>query len=174
MALVNEPDSSMTKTTLAWHLSVGAKTAVFYITDESTIGTRWYMPGYRTQRLVGITSFVLLLMSVAVTLQAADYRPLIGQWQRTDGGYIIEIRRVASDGTMTAAYYNPRPINVARAEATTFKKHLKVEIELRDSGYPGSIYTLVYNAEKDILVGFYYHAVQRQSFDVVFTRRPNS
>ena len=55
-----------------------------------------------------------------------------------------------------------------------YVKHLKVEIELRDSGYPGSTYTLIYNPEKDLLFGLYYHAVQRQNFDVVFVRSPNS
>jgi hypothetical protein len=132
------------------------------------------MPGCRTLRFSIINLFVPLLLSVAAISQAADYRPLIGRWQRTDGGYIIDIRRVAADGKITAGYYNPRPINVSRAEVTNFQKHLKVEIELRDSGYPGSTYTLIYNAEKDLLLGFYYQAVQRQNFDVVFVRLPES
>ena len=46
----------------------------------------------------------------------------------------------------------------------------KVEIELRDTGYPGSSYTLLYDPDKDALLGFYYQAVQKQNFDVVFVR----
>jgi hypothetical protein len=83
---------------------------------------------------------------------------------------VIEIKRVATDGTMQAAYFNPRPINVSRATASVFKDHLKVEIELRDTGYPGSSYTLLYDPDKDALLGFYYQAVQKQNFDVVFVR----
>ena len=51
------------------------------------------------------------------------------------------------------------------------KDYIKVEIELRDRGYPGSAYTLVYDLSKDRLIGFYYHAVSGQNFDVVFVRQ---
>ena len=112
----------------------------------------------------------LTLILAAGSAWATDYRPLIGRWQRTDGGYVIEIKRVATDGTIQAAYFNPRPINVSRATASEFKEHLKVEVELRDTGYPGSSYTLLYDPDKDALLGFYYQAVQKQNFDVVFVR----
>ena len=46
-----------------------------------------------------------------------------------------------------------------------------VEVELRDTGYPGSRYTLIYDQPKDRLIGFYYHAVSGQNFDVVFVRQ---
>jgi hypothetical protein len=115
--------------------------------------------------------FTTLYLTITIgSAAAADFRPLIGRWQRTDGGYVIEIKRVATDGTMQAAYFNPRPINVSRATASVFKDHLKVEIELRDTGYPGSSYTLLYDPDKDALLGFYYQAVQKQNFDVVFVR----
>jgi hypothetical protein len=112
----------------------------------------------------------LLLLSSINAASAADYRPLIGRWQRTDGGYVIEIKRVATDGTMDSGYFNPRPIHVSRAKASNFKDHLKVEVELRDTGYPGSTYTLLYDPDRDALLGFYYQAVQRQNFDVIFIR----
>ena len=118
--------------------------------------------------IVALTSLTLIL--AAGFTWAADYRPLIGRWQRTDGGYVIEIKRVEIDGAMQAAYFNPRPINVSRATASVFKDHLKVEVELRDTGYPGSSYTLLYDPDKDALLGFYYQAVQKQNFDVVFVR----
>jgi hypothetical protein len=72
---------------------------------------------------------------------------------------------------MEAAYFNPRPIHVSRADASVFKEHLKVEVELRDTGYPGSTYTLLYDPKRDLLLGYYYQAVQRQNFDVVFVRQ---
>jgi len=45
------------------------------------------------------------------TARAADFQPLMGLWQRTDGGYVIEIRRIDADGKIAAGYFNPRPIN---------------------------------------------------------------
>ena len=113
-----------------------------------------------------------MLLSTLYPVSAADFRPLIGKWQRTDGGYVIEIRRVAQDGTLEANYFNPRPINVSVAKASTTKSHLKIEVELQDTGYPGSTYTLLYDPKKDALLGFYYQAVQRQNFDVIFVRMP--
>lgn len=127
----------------------------------------------RTHKKLGLTRIVLLALLLLSTIDAAfaaDYRPLIGRWQRTDGGYIIDIRRVAADGAMEAGYFNPRPINVSMAKASTFKDHIKVEMELRDTGYPGSTYTLLYDPEKEALLGFYYQAVQKQNFDVIFIR----
>lgn len=112
----------------------------------------------------------LMVVSVHRDALAADFRPLIGYWQRTDGGYVIEIRKVAPDGTVEAGYYNPRPINVAQARASLFKGYIKVEVELSDRGYPGSTYTLLYDAERDALMGLYYQAVQKQNFDVMFMR----
>ena len=123
--------------------------------------TRWWQKVLLTAMIVATS---------IGTASAADYRPLIGRWQRTDGGYVIEIRRIAPDGIMEAAYFNPRPINVSQAKASEFKGHLKVEVELRDTGYPGSAYTLLFDPDKDALLGFYYQAVQRQNFDVVFVR----
>jgi hypothetical protein len=105
------------------------------------------------------------------TACAADFQPLVGRWQRTDGGYIIEIRGIDADGKITAGYFNPRPINISRAQASMQKGYIKVEVELRDQGYPGSAYTLVYDQPKDRLIGFYYHAVSGQNFDVVFVRQ---
>jgi len=128
------------------------------------------MEGHLNSRLAKGVLATLILVATVGAAWATDYRPLIGRWQRTDGGYVIEIKRVATDGTMQAAYFNPRPINVSRAKASVFKDHLKVEVELRDTGYPGSSYTLLYDPDKDALLGFYYQAVQKQNFDVVFVR----
>jgi hypothetical protein len=116
--------------------------------------------------------FLTLVWAAEVgTAGAADFQPLIGRWQRTDGGYIIEIRGIDADGKITAGYFNPRPINVSQTQASMQRGYIKVEVELRDTGYPGSRYTLIYDQPKDRLIGFYYHAVSGQNFDVVFVRQ---
>jgi hypothetical protein len=71
---------------------------------------------------------------------------------------------------MEAFYYNPRPINVSVAKAFWASSGAKVFIELQDTGYPGSTYTLKYDPVNDALTGFYFQAVIKQEFDVVFAR----
>jgi hypothetical protein len=98
------------------------------------------------------------------------YQKLQGRWQRADGGYIIDIRGVDAAGTLTAAYLNPRPIKVAKAEASMLGEALRVFIELRDVNYPGSTYQLTYDPAADRLKGVYYQAALRESYDVEFGR----
>jgi len=99
-----------------------------------------------------------------------SFQKLLGRWLRPDGGYIIEIRGIDKDGRMDAAYLNPRPIHVAQADAAWKNGSLQVFIELRDTGYPGSTYTLDYNPAQDALAGIYFQAAMNQSFQVVFVR----
>jgi len=116
---------------------------------------------------------VLLVAIIAggfTPLCAADFEPLIGRWQRPDGGYVLEVRNVGDDGSASVRYLNPRPIHVARSEASRHGDSIKLFVELRDAGYPGSTYTLVYSPEKDVLLGIYYQAGMGQYFDVVFLR----
>ena len=80
------------------------------------------------------------------------------------------MRAVDASGRIDAAYLNPQPINVARAEATKDGSVLKVFVELRAPNYPGSTYTLAYDPKQDQLRGSYFQAVQRQTFPVVFVR----
>jgi hypothetical protein len=101
----------------------------------------------------------------------AEYRPLLGEWVRPDGGYVLAVTDIAADGEARVAYFNPRPIHVERAEARAEDGALGLFIELRDRNYPGSTYTLRYDAEGDQLVGVYFQALQRASYDVVFVRR---
>jgi hypothetical protein len=125
----------------------------------------------RLTRLLLMVLLTLFLSTVpAMVFAADDFQPLMGRWQRTDGGYVIEIRSIAPDGTIKAGYFNPRPINVEQAQASKDKELIKVEMTLRDVGYPGSAYTLVYVPEKDVLLGSYFQAVSRQYFDVLFVR----
>ena len=124
----------------------------------------------RLTTLLIMVLLALFLAASAMVFAAEDFQPLIGRWQRTDAGYVIEIRSIAPDGKITAGYYNPRPINVEQAQASMQKDHIKVEVKLRDQGYPGSAYTLVYAPDKDVLIGYYYHAVSGQNFEVGFVR----
>lgn len=71
---------------------------------------------------------------------------------------------------MEASYFNPRLINVSRAEVFRKKGGLEIFVELRDTGYPGSTYTLSYNPEQDMLTGIYFQATMGQSFEVIFVR----
>jgi hypothetical protein len=99
-----------------------------------------------------------------------SYETPQGRWQRGDGGYIIDIRKVEADGTLAAAYLNPRPINVTKAQASITGDALKVFVELRDVNYPGSIYQLMYDPAADRLRGTYFQAALRETYDVEFTR----
>lgn len=110
--------------------------------------------------------------SAGAALEAPEkYRPLLGEWRRPDGGYILAVTSVAEDGTAEAGYFNPQPINVGRAEARIEDGALGLFVEMRDRNYPGSTYTLTYDPQGDQLVGVYFQAVQRASYDVVFVRR---
>lgn len=102
----------------------------------------------------------------------ADFQKLRGKWLRPDGGYVIEIKSVAADGRLEAGYFNPRSIHVAQAQARSEDGRIKVFIELQDVNYPGSTYTLTYLPQRELLVGVYYQAVQKQSYDVYFERTP--
>lgn len=106
----------------------------------------------------------------AVAATHPEFQKLIGKWLRPDGGYILEIRSVTSDGKLEAGYFNPRPINVSKAQATREGDQTKVFVELRDVNYPGSTYTLLYVPQNDQLSGTYYQALQQQRFEVVFVR----
>jgi hypothetical protein len=108
--------------------------------------------------------------SATVEKAKTDFGTLKGRWVRTDGGYILTIKDVDPAGKMDAAYYNPRPINVSKAHATQEGATLKVFIEMRDTGYPGSTYTLSYDPKTDRLGGIYYQAAMGQRFDVIFVR----
>ncbi len=99
-----------------------------------------------------------------------EFQRLEGKWVRPDGGYIIELKNIRKDGSLAAAYFNPRPIKVFRAEAAQKDGAVTLFVELRDVNYPGSTYTLVYDPASDRLRGKYFQAVERQTFNVEFVR----
>jgi hypothetical protein len=101
---------------------------------------------------------------------AKSEHTLIGRWQRTDAAYILDIRSVAADGTLDAAYLNPRSINVSKAKSSRDNNKTTIFVELQDVGYPGSTYTLTYSADADKLSGQYFQAAVGQTFDIEFVR----
>jgi len=108
--------------------------------------------------------------SVAAPGAKGGFDRLKGRWRRPDGGYVLEIKEIDDKGKMVTAYFNPRPINVSRAEASQEGATTKVFIELRDTNYPGSTYTLTYDPQSDQLQGVYFQAALQQSYDVVFVK----
>lgn len=70
----------------------------------------------------------------------------------------------------TGAYFNPRPINVGRAEFNRRDGKLRVFMELRDINYPGSTYSLEYDSASDRLKGTNLQAVEKQTFVIEFVR----
>lgn len=104
--------------------------------------------------------------------KALNRSRLVGRWQRTDGEYVLDIRDATEDGKLDAKYLNPKPINVSRAEWEVADGRLRVFVELRDANYPGSTYTVEFDAGEDKLTGNYFQAVQRENFPVEFTRQP--
>jgi uncharacterized protein (DUF2147 family) len=102
----------------------------------------------------------------------ADSGRLVGKWRRLEGGYIIDVRAAGKDGKLDAAYFNPRPINVSQAQWKRGPdQSLGVFVELRDTGYPGATYRLVYAAAEDRLTGTYTQPAAGQTFEVTFVRQ---
>jgi hypothetical protein len=104
------------------------------------------------------------------TVVQTDFQRLEGKWVRPDGRYILELKSIKKDGSIIAAYYNPRPVRVFRAEIAKKDGAITLFVELRDVNYPGSTYKLQYDPATDRLKGKYFQAVERQTFDVEFMR----
>ena len=126
---------------------------------------RWPLIAVMIVVVVGIVSAIVLVQG-----ERGGFKTLNGRWLRLDGGYIFEIRAVDPSGKIDGLYFNPRPINIAKAEATRDGSKLNVLVELRAPNYPGSTYTLGYDREQDQLRGIYFQAALGQSFDVYFVR----
>ena len=134
-------------------------------------------PPQTNKRNVFVAVGIVLVMAAVVGLglwwwitAKSDFEKLQGKWVRTDGGYVLEIKQVAGDGKIDAAYLNPNSINVSIAHVSPEAGKMNVFVELRDRGYPGNYYKLTYDASKDQLSGVYYHVGIGQQFDVFFER----
>jgi hypothetical protein len=155
----------------------GMRTMKEYITPQ------WV----RTSRsaIAGVATLILLMSGLLVPWAASakngkdarpesariDYGRIEGKWLRPDGGYVLVLSDVKSEGTLKAAYFNPRPINVGKAEWRSMEDRIQVFVELQDVNYPGSTYMLVYDPEHDRLIGYYYQAVTKGTFEVIFVRK---
>jgi hypothetical protein len=130
------------------------------------------------KKTVWVVVLCLFLGAVAVVVLWAypvgggsDVGVLKGKWLRPDGGYVIEIRSIDPSGKIDVAYFNPNPIKVATAQLRQENGGLNLFIELRDTGYPGCTYKLVYDREHDQLKGVYYQAAVQESYDIYFVRQ---
>jgi len=107
----------------------------------------------------------------AAGAQATDLSLLTGAWVRPDGGYVILIQGVGNFGELQATYFNPKPLPFAKARAVLDSGVLHARFELQAGGYGGSTYDLRYDRNSDRLIGTYYQAVAKQSFEVEFARK---
>jgi len=132
----------------------------------------WWSRGRHADAPAAVVSPAVTTTSPpAAPVGATPLQRLAGRWVRIDGGYVLEIRGVAAGGKVDAAYFNPRPIHVAKAEASQDGGAVKLFIELRDVNYPGSTYNLRYDPGRDVLEGAYFQAMQQETYDVSFVRR---
>jgi hypothetical protein len=150
--------------------------AVLLAVGIVTAGGYWWSKGRRGESpAAAVPPAVTPAASIPPPAAGAEAPPALqklkGRWVRTDGGYVVEIRNVEASGKLDAAYFNPRAIHVARAEASQPAEAVKVFIELRDVNYPGSTYTLSLSPDGSQMLGTYYQAVARETYDVVFVRQ---
>jgi hypothetical protein len=102
--------------------------------------------------------------------QQTDLQRLEGRWVRPDGGYVLELTEIKKDGSLKAAYFNPRSIKVFSAKWSRKEGKINLLLELRDVNYPGSKYNLQYDPTFDRLRGTYFQAVEKQTFSIEFVR----
>ncbi len=146
--------------------AAAALAVVVVATGGFLLSRNWRSPSASTPE--GVTKDAS--RSVPVVTSNPRFEKLRGRWLRPDGGYVVEIKSVAADGKMDAAYFNPGSIHVAKAEASQDGATIRVFIELRDVNYPGSTYTLAYDSATDQLKGIYYQAALQETYDIYFTR----
>jgi len=99
-----------------------------------------------------------------------DFKAVLGNWFREDGGYRLELTSAESNGQLQAAYFNPRPINVSLATVTNDGGTLKIRVELNDVGYPGCVYSLAHDRMNDRLIGTYFQAAMGETYEIMFVR----
>lgn len=108
--------------------------------------------------------------STITAVSAEQVETIVGRWRRPDGGYILDIRGLDTNGDLLVGYFNPRPINVSQAQAVRGPRGLHVFVELRDQNYPGATYRLDYDGDRDVLAGVYHQPALNESFEVYFVR----
>jgi hypothetical protein len=115
-------------------------------------------------------SFCIPANSLQAQSDKETFKEILGRWLRPDGGYVLVINNVRSDGSIDADYLNPNSINVSKAQASVKSEQINILIELKDKYYPGNYYELHYDNDADQLIGTYYHLGINQKFNVYFVR----
>jgi len=103
-------------------------------------------------------------------VQKIDEQLLAGRWERADGGYILQLSEIKTDGSLKAEYFNPSPIHVFQAQWNRTEGKISLFVELRDVNYPGSKYNLSYDPISDSLKGTYFQAVAGETYEIEFFR----
>jgi len=114
---------------------------------------------------LALLCFAVILLALPGAVPAADgpeetagkcdAKLLEGSWVRPDGGYVLELHKIEDDGTLSAAYFNPRQIRISQAFWISDAGSVVLFVELRDINYPGSKYSLRYDSVADRLKGRY-------------------
>jgi hypothetical protein len=118
----------------------------------------------------GSTTAATNAAAVPAAKSGGDFKAIEGKWVRSDAEYMLDLKVPDSSGKIQATYFNPRPINVSKAEAKVEDGVVKVFVELQDVGYPGCTYKLTYIKDRDALAGVYHQAAMQQSYDIMFMR----
>jgi hypothetical protein len=90
--------------------------------------------------------------SIAKLSEQSDF---FGTWLRSDGTYSVELEAGEAAGAVVARYFNPNSIHVERAAFDEVEGQPRLEFVLRDEGYPGSVYRLIFLPERRVLLGTY-------------------
>lgn len=98
------------------------------------------------------------------------FEKIKGKWARSDGGYVLEVKQLLPNNALEVFYFNPSPIHVGKARIYEERGFTKVFVELQDVNYPGSRYTLIFNGEKNQLIGNYFQATQQVDYEVAFEK----
>jgi len=118
-----------------------------------------------------LATLFLLACSVSVA-RSGGLDDLVGTWVRPDGGYKLVIKSVGMDGKTEAQYFNPNPIRIAEAKAFIEAGTAKLFVTFDDTNYTGSTYDLALASDKKRLVGKYFQAIQKQTYEIFFEREP--
>ncbi len=100
-----------------------------------------------------------------------DEHLLLGEWSRTDSIGILKITALFNTPKLKAGYFNPKAMNVGKANWTKTGTLLSVFVEFRDNECPGCSYKLNYNPQRDMLVGEYSKASNGFTLPVEFARK---
>lgn len=128
------------------------------------------MDKYKMGAVRILPSILPALLLLSCGSKPPDFTPLKAGWLRPDGNYVLDLRKIDAAGKIDAAYFNPRPIHVAKGEASEKDGALRVFVELQDVNYPGSTYDLTYDPQADQLRGTYFQAHLKQAYEVFFIR----